>query len=45
MQHSYNPGPSQCENDFMNFYKLEKYANVRLQIKKMLLKNSKDQFA
>ena len=32
MQHSYNPGPSQCGTDFMNFHKLEKYANVRLQI-------------
>ena len=46
MQHSYNLGPSQCDTNFMNFYKLEKYVNVRLKIlKKMLFKNSKVQFA
>ena len=32
MQHSYNPGPSQCEKNYMNFYKQKKNANVRLQI-------------
>ena len=45
MQRDYYPGPSQCEANFKNFYRTEKYAKVRKQIlKKMLLKNSKDQF-
>ena len=33
MQRSYSS--SQCETNFMNFYKLEKFANARLQVLKI----------